>query len=351
MPSYNITADGNTASYTAIGEHLWIKIHGDFGSGVATIQVDIEGGVDYTNDTSATDDESFVLHVPVDSTVRVNLIGSTAPNLVIDITDSGNSETANQTVTMAQLALIKAKTDLIGTESEITTTTPVIGTKWRVLAFNRSTGEPVTGIAATITAKISIDHAAPVALTDVNPTEAEDGYYYFDITTAEQNGAVFELFPESSTNGVQVLGDPGRLSSNATLRAIEAKTALLGTGAASIDAPVLYSGNLRTLVLGDDYKAVNGRALVWTVVTSVVVSSCRLTIYQSSTRQMTITGSVVNNTGNSVLSFDIDEADWSPMTAGDAEYNVEARDSANNEITFIHSFIGSRKVRLIRKYT
>ena len=44
------------------------------------------------------------------------------------------------------------------------------GQSYRVFAFNRTTSEPVTGIAATITAKLSKDFGSLVATSDVNPT-------------------------------------------------------------------------------------------------------------------------------------------------------------------------------------
>lgn len=86
-------------------------------------------------------------------------------------------------------------------------------TKWRVFAFNRTTGAPVTGDSANITAKLAIDYGTATALTDANPVEVEDGYYYFDLTTIERTGQFFELFPESSTSNVQVIGVPGYLAS------------------------------------------------------------------------------------------------------------------------------------------
>jgi hypothetical protein len=79
--------------------------------------------------------------------------------------------------------------------------------KWRVIAF-RPDNTRVTGDAANITAKISINYAAPVALTDVTPTEIEDGYYWFDMTQAETNGDHIAIFPESTTADTYVLGDP-----------------------------------------------------------------------------------------------------------------------------------------------
>lgn len=86
------------------------------------------------------------------------------------------------------------------------------GQKWRVFAFNRTTNAPVTGDAANITAKLSIDYGARTATVDVNPTEAEDGYYHFDLSQAETNGNYLEIYPESSTSNVQVLGDPGHFN-------------------------------------------------------------------------------------------------------------------------------------------
>ena len=83
------------------------------------------------------------------------------------------------------------------------------GQKWRVFAFNRNTGEPVTGDASNITATIAIDHGSATALDDTNPTEIEDGYYLFDLTRAETNGGVLDLYPQSSTSDVQVVGVPG----------------------------------------------------------------------------------------------------------------------------------------------
>ncbi len=105
-------------------------------------------------------------------------------------------------------------------------------TKWRVFAFDLTTGEPVTGDAANITAKLSIDYGTATALADTNPTEVEDGYYRFDLSESERDGSHFELFPESSTNDVQVIGVPGYLadtleSIESTLAGIEAKTRLI----------------------------------------------------------------------------------------------------------------------------
>jgi len=85
----------------------------------------------------------------------------------------------------------------------------LIQTRVRVFAFDRSTAEPVLSDAANITAKWAKDYGTPTALTDTNPTEAEDGFYYFDLSAGERDVAIIgEIFPKSSSSGVQVIGDP-----------------------------------------------------------------------------------------------------------------------------------------------
>jgi len=122
-------------------------------------------------------------------------------------------------------------------------------------------------------------------------------------------------------------------------------------GIGQVGPPVLSNGRLHTLIIGDDYKAANGRALVWVIATTVTVESCHLVIFQNNTRKMVIEGTPTNGSGEATLSFDIDGDDWEPMRNGDAEFNVEMRDAAGNEITPIHSFVQRQRVLLVRKFT
>lgn len=88
----------------------------------------------------------------------------------------------------------------------------VAGQRWRVFAFDRTTNAPVTGDANNITAKIRKDWGALVATNDVNPTELEDGFYEFELTQEETNASWIDIFPESSTQDVQVVGVPGGMA-------------------------------------------------------------------------------------------------------------------------------------------
>lgn len=87
----------------------------------------------------------------------------------------------------------------------------VASQKWRVFAFNRTDNTPKTGDAANITAKIAKDWGSKTGTNDVNPAEIEDGYYEFDLTQAESNAKNLDLYPESSTADIQIIGVPGNI--------------------------------------------------------------------------------------------------------------------------------------------
>lgn len=87
----------------------------------------------------------------------------------------------------------------------------VASQKWVVFAFNETDNTPVTGDAAQITGKVAIDWGTRDAIGDTNPTEQEDGYYVFDLTQGETNGNVLNIYPESSTGDVRVIGVPGTI--------------------------------------------------------------------------------------------------------------------------------------------
>ena len=82
------------------------------------------------------------------------------------------------------------------------------GQEFNVLAINTSTGLPITGDAANITAKISNDSGAFASVADTNPTELDAtnaaGVYVFDLSQAETNGNVLTIVPVSTTANVQI---------------------------------------------------------------------------------------------------------------------------------------------------
>jgi hypothetical protein len=80
-----------------------------------------------------------------------------------------------------------------------------------VIAYDKTTGLPVTGDAANITATISKDGSNFVATNDVNPTEltftsSGNGRYRFTLTQAETNCNLFYATITSVTSNV-LIGD------------------------------------------------------------------------------------------------------------------------------------------------
>ena len=110
----------------------------------------------------------------------------------------------------------------------------VTGQKWSVMAWNASTGLRKTGDAGQITAKISIDDASAATTNDANPTEVEDGRYAFTMPQAETNGDKLELYPQSSTSNIEVIGLP------AVIYTVERE---VGPGASSVTMTITESGN------------------------------------------------------------------------------------------------------------
>lgn len=85
----------------------------------------------------------------------------------------------------------------------------VAGQKWRVYAWDTTTGLPKTGDAANISAYITKDFGTAVPTNDAAPAEVsltnQPGYYDFDLTQSETNAHTVSLAAKSSTSNVVVL--------------------------------------------------------------------------------------------------------------------------------------------------
>jgi hypothetical protein len=128
--------------------------------------------------------------------------------------------------------------------------------KWTVFAFNRSTGEPVTGDAAYISANLRIDDGDAVAVTDTNPSEQEDGYYVFDLSQSETNGNKISIFPVSSTSGVQVIGCPAVIFT--TPASFQSQVAQSGDAYGIVNNGTYGNSALETLVDDIETSLANG---------------------------------------------------------------------------------------------
>lgn len=82
-----------------------------------------------------------------------------------------------------------------------------IADQWIVQAFYPSTGAAATGV--TITANLFLDGSSSgTATTDVNPTELENGFYQFNMTSSENNVTNQQLLTPTATSGVEVIARP-----------------------------------------------------------------------------------------------------------------------------------------------
>jgi hypothetical protein len=84
----------------------------------------------------------------------------------------------------------------------------VASQKIQLFAFLTTTGAPVTGDAANITAYVSKDHGAVTVLTDTSATEMDatnaKGVYVFDLTQGETNAEELSFTAKSSTANVSI---------------------------------------------------------------------------------------------------------------------------------------------------
>ncbi len=91
-----------------------------------------------------------------------------------------------------------------------------VASKFRVFAFDATTGLPKTGDAANITASVSKDFGAFADLADTSATEEDStkakGYYLFDAAQSETNADDIAVTGRSSTSNVVVVGAPARIA-------------------------------------------------------------------------------------------------------------------------------------------
>lgn len=86
---------------------------------------------------------------------------------------------------------------------------------WIVFAFDETDNTAKTGDSANITANLRLNGGAADATDTANPTELEDGYYYFPLTQAETNANNIVICPSSTTANIQVIGVPGAVYTTA----------------------------------------------------------------------------------------------------------------------------------------
>ena len=114
----------------------------------------------------------------------------------------------------------------------------VASQKVSVYAYDISGEASQTGAATSITAQISLDGAASVAISDTNPTELDatnqPGIYVFDLATTETNANLIVLSASSSTGGVWI--EPISIFTRTVMRGTD--SAALATDLATMQTDV-----------------------------------------------------------------------------------------------------------------
>jgi hypothetical protein len=209
----------------------------------------------------------------------------------------------------------------------------------KVFAFNRTNNAPVTGGAAQITCRVSLDGGARAALADTNPTEMEDGYYLFDVTAGETNGITADFFPDSATSGVQVI--PVEHSRYLSLEnVIAAKTNTIQSGKVSYAGPVTAKGTIDQIVIGDDYLTAHGTAFVWTISAIPGMSAGAVTVHfggTNGTHPFAVTGTAADiGSGKWSLTCEMPKATSGGLVPGEYRYSVAVHNAAGVELTRVY---------------
>jgi len=245
------------------------------------------------------------------------------------------------------------------------------GQRWRVFAFNVTTNQEVTGDAANITAKLSKDYGTAKELADVNPTETEDGFYLFDLTQSETNAVDLEIYPESSTPDVQVIGVPGNFVTETSSGSTPAPSAPVeGSVPFGLDGPVIEPtevavpyfsqatllDELQPIIQGDDYSGSN--AFVFTVPAPSGYTDASVVTFgghsancgSASVVGWSSTGTITVDGANWILTFELTNAETDLLDETLAyHWSVQVAEDSR-ELTVKKSDV-KRPVRVLAKQT
>jgi hypothetical protein len=217
--------------------------------------------------------------------------------------------------------------------------------------INASTGGALTG--ATVTARRALDATAQATATGT-VTELGNGQYRFNLSQADTN-ANYGSYLFTATNAVPVEKTVVFTAANPTNGETFgiSKLDLLVVGSVSYSGPVDPTGVIRSpIIRGDDYLAVNGRALTWTfsAVTGLSAGTSTAKLgFQSGTSILQVTGTVTDNgNGTWTASFDLTRTQTAGLTGRQYDWSVEIVGSGGTEITPVRS---GRGVIVAEKYS
>ena len=213
----------------------------------------------------------------------------------------------------------------------------------------------------TLYAKLWGSITTPHSTGTVQGTSVGAGYYDF----ADLDDNEYYTVQEEAEAGTKAATDPVLSVLNpdflALIEGIDAKTQLIGTGAATISAPVAESGLLNELVIGDDYSESNGRQLSWTVDlpagATVGVATCFFGGVHTNPKlaeanRWLVEGTLTAGTtaGKGVISFNWTRSINQSLVGGAYNWSAEIRNDAGLQSTRVMSK-KTRRVTLVEKQT
>lgn len=212
----------------------------------------------------------------------------------------------------------------------------------------------LTRIASALTitgGKVDVNDKTDFALTsayDPAKTAAQAGDA-MALTSGERTTLTAAMW-NALTSGLTAVGSIGKLlatnidatissryADNGDVAAIKAKTDLLGSAAVTVVAPVLASGNI-SLVQGDDYKASDGRALLFNSTSwpSLTGAGIALKVRKTSGGVSTTTFSGTALSGSSVQ-VELSGSQSASLSEGEHSYNLVATLSTSSDIVTLGS--------------
>ena len=129
---------------------------------------------------------------------------------------------------------------------------------------------------------------------------------------------------------------------------------LISSATVSSSSPVADDGTLTEIVIGDDYKAANGRAFEWTITPdsgfSYGTSTCSFGGKSPDGKySWLVTGTITPSGSNWILSFDLSKTATADLGPGIYDWSVEVKDASSNEVTKVKS--RTTRVKLVEKQT
>jgi hypothetical protein len=119
-----------------------------------------------------------------------------------------------------------------------------------------------------------------------------------------------------------------------------AKLGLIGTAQAQLNLASTAGQLTGPIIIGDDYKTANARAIVVTFPSTFEVSACKLGFYRDADNSVIVSGTAGALTDGEVeLTYQIDRTETEDLKEGLYKFSAEVIDGAGNEVTVLRGAV------------